>query len=695
MKKLPRFIYILCVCALVLSGCNARTYPGNITETEDTSIITPTTTPPRPTETTTAEPTTTTSKEPTPYELLLAGEALNSDNNVFQIPSDIAFDEHSYIAACFEWQNGFFLAVSDALFNSELSLYYMDFITHEIFAAATLPCENYGFSITSAPNDTIIISALSLYGTTGYIYIYDNALSLRSTYTMTESTYFDSHPVISEDGRYAYYCGENGLICYRLNLATGISEAIIYASAASTSMTASDIITIDDRDILVLTIYNEIDFETTYEYYDLHSLELIQTYNFQVNFDSCGEGYGGRLFDTVTRLIYLPDTTTDFVKEFYPEVSDEYYSCWFQPNNMLLTVTDIDTPGDKLYNHSRIRAYDLNTGLCQYETVVPLNPDTESSGYVYQLIYSEKYNAVFGIYTDYKFDYSFFVWDLNSAASRSGDTAVYTDKFYAPDEINHDGIAALKASANELSAKYGVNICIADDVRTDTGDYTVAQVLQTSLIRNALKVVEEALANYPKNFFRQLQSDTGVPLEINLAGTISPIDGYDSINTAIGLHNYNSGEQYVVLDINNTNLLETTIYHEIFHAIDWIIVFNSTLFDADWLALNPEDFEYDYGYISNKSNNDTTYLYYTEEGYFIDIYSKSFPNEDRARIIENAMSGNAYCFESEGLRNKLDYICRAIREVFDSSSWEEPTCWEAALLPVTEEGFNEALPKAS
>ena len=212
------------------------------------------------------------------------------------------------------------------------------------------------------------------------------------------------------------------------------------------------------------------------------------------------------------------------------------------------------------------------------------------------------------------------------------------------------------------------------------------------MIRNALIILDEALSDYPKDFFYQLQNEDGVPLEINLSGTISPVGGYDSISNAVGLHNYNSGMQYVILDINNLYLLETTIYHEIFHAIDCIITYNSILFDSDWNALNPKDFEYDYGYKSNEGNNDTTYLYYTEEGYFIDIYSKSYPNEDRARIFENAMSGSSYYFESEGLYRKLAYICRALREVFDSSTWEETTTWEAALLPMKEQ-YGETLPE--
>ena len=693
MRKLSNFIYILLVCALLATGCSARTYSDSTEPTQDPSTTDSTTTQSdyfeentdtqeSTTETTTEEPST---LPPTPYELLLEGTPLNEAGNVFKINSNINLGENPFIQTYFEWLDGVIFTIYDYTLG-EFHVIYMDPISMEIFAEISFPAQEYSTSISTGQNDTLIIANI----TNNSIDIYDRNFTLLNRFYPPESVTIFRFPVISSDGRYAYYSDEIGSVCYRMSLDTGISEAVLSFDTDKYSKSVSDIIRFGDREILILSVYDYITYESSDDYYDTDTFELIQNIPLQAQYEACGIGYGCQIYDLTSQLIYLPEPTKDSAKEFLPQNPDEYYAYWFIPDNRLLTFITVEDPEDILFNQSRIRVYDLATGKCTYETNVLFNTDSVDGGYISNIMYSPKYNAVMGIFRDV--EHTFFLWDLNNDSSRSSDETVYTTKYYASDEINTDGINAMKAIANELSIKHGVNICIADETRTDTGDYFAEQVFQPTLIRNALTILDEALSNYPKDFFYQLQNEDGVPLEINLSGTISPVDGYDSISNAIGLHNYNLGMQYVILDINNLYLLETTIYHEIFHAIDWIVTYNSFLFDNDWHSLNPKDFEYDYGYNSNENNNDTTYLYYTDEGYFIDIYSKSYPNEDRARIFENAMSGNSYYFESEGLYRKLSYICQALREVFDSSTWEETTTWEAALLPM-KDYYGETLPE--
>ena len=701
MRKLSNFIYILLVCALLATGCSARTYSDSTEPTQDSSTTDSTTTQSdnseentdtqeSTTETTTEEPTT---LPPTPYELLLEGTPLNEAGNVFKINANINLSEDSFIQTYFEWLDGVILTIYDYTLG-EFRVIYMDPISMEIFAEISFPAQEYSTSIYIGQNDTLIIANI----TNNSIDIYDRNFTLLNRFYPPESVTIFRFPVISSDGRYAYYSDEIGSTCYRMSLDTGISEAALSFDTDKYSKSVSDIIRFGDREILILSVYDYITYESSDDYYDTDTFELIQNIPWQVQYEACGSGYGCQIYDLTSQIIHLPEPTKDSAKEFFPQNPDEYYAYWFIPDNKLLTFITVDDPEDALFNQSCIRVYDLTTGKCAYETNVLFNTDSTeySGGYISNIMYSPKYNAIMGIFRG--MEHTFFLWDLNNDSSRSSDETIYTDKYYSSDEINTDGINAMKAIANELGIKYGVNIRIADETRTDTGDYFAEQVFQPTLIRNALTILDEALSNYPKDFFYQLQNEDDVPLEINLSGTISPVDGYDSISNAVGLHNYNLGNQYIILDINNQYLLETTIYHEIFHAIDWIVSYNSIWFDNDWNTLNPKDFEYDYGYNSNENNNDTTYLYYTDEGYFIDIYSKSYPNEDRARIMENAMAGNHYYFESEGLYRKLSYICKALREVFSVDTWGETTCWEAALLPMKEyygEQPSEAVPETN
>ena len=70
-----------------------------------------------------------------------------------------------------------------------------------------------------------------------------------------------------------------------------------------------------------------------------------------------------------------------------------------------------------------------------------------------------------------------------------------------------------------------------------------------------------------------------------------------------------------------------------------------------------------------------------EYGYFVDSYSTINPTEDRARVMEYAMSSyGAWTFEdAKGLTEKLDYYCRCIRQAFDTTGWPEIVRWEQYL----------------
>ena len=83
---------------------------------------------------------------------------------------------------------------------------------------------------------------------------------------------------------------------------------------------------------------------------------------------------------------------------------------------------------------------------------------------------------------------------------------------------------------------------------------------------------------------------------------------------------------------------------------------------------------YDESYLTD---NDVEHIY------FIDSYSKTYPTEDRARIIEYSMVPDAYTyeyFESSHLQEKLDYLCDCIRECWNSSGWVGKTQWEQFLI---------------
>lgn len=275
-----------------------------------------------------------------------------------------------------------------------------------------------------------------------------------------------------------------------------------------------------------------------------------------------------------------------------------------------------------------------------------------------------------------------FLWDLLDEGSVSDDTECYA---YSFDELaNGDDIEELRKRAGAVGEKYGVEIYIGDDIENCTksgNDYVCIE--NPIRIGQALKIIDEELALYPAGMLAQLDDEVGGILKIYLADDIYGTEEY-SLTASAGIQNTMYNDTFMVLDITDVYSLKRTIHHELYHAIENHIINEEVYFDLDeWMSLNPDDFDYDYDYSANEVNYDYSYVAGGDNGvYFIDIYAKSFPHEDRARIIEYAIMDEVDdmgIFENEHIRNKLSYICERIRLGFDTTGWPEVTLWEKPL----------------
>ena len=145
-------------------------------------------------------------------------------------------------------------------------------------------------------------------------------------------------------------------------------------------------------------------------------------------------------------------------------------------------------------------------------------------------------------------------------------------------------------------------------------------------------------------------------------------------------------EKYVMIfDLSRGQLMEQDLYHEFSHLIDKKLQYQAEqgktkkYSEEAWSALNPNGFEYTYNY------TDMPASYYNDghDDYFVDVYSRTFPTEDRARVLEYAMIGAEFCFDTyPKLVDKLQFYCDCIREGFDTTGWPEVTKWEEMLFLV-------------
>ena len=235
-----------------------------------------------------------------------------------------------------------------------------------------------------------------------------------------------------------------------------------------------------------------------------------------------------------------------------------------------------------------------------------------------------------------------------------------------------DSLQTLRRQADDLEEKYGIRILMENQTLALCGSYASAEA-DPGLISNALTVLDQALSLYPEGFLKQFQNGIREGgLRFCLTG---PIQGsLNPVGKAVKTGSYYD----LVLDITSERP-DRTVHHELWHAIEMKLSTDS--FDqTGWNAVNPKGFLY-YGHYDSGHEQLTqwTYAQSGDRCCFVDAYSQINPREDRARIMEAAMTGDsAAMLRSPVLQKKLQIMSQAIREHFDTKGWKTPY-WEQYL----------------
>lgn len=250
------------------------------------------------------------------------------------------------------------------------------------------------------------------------------------------------------------------------------------------------------------------------------------------------------------------------------------------------------------------------------------------------------------------------------------------------DDIVPKGISAasdLYQRAKEMSLRYNVDIRIADQCQLDYSHYSSYEVNDRASITHALDELETALSTYPEGFFRQLCYGDIRRIQIELVGGLAAKEG-SGVGDAAAFAQELSGYYLLVADVFTT--YSWSYYHEFTHILDNRLAWDTclradALFSEDaWAALQPEGFQYAMSY----TDMPDSVRKHVNSGYFMAEYSCTFPTEDRATMMEAAMTNATYEFQTKpGLRAKLEYYCRCIRDCLNTDGWPEMTAWETIL----------------
>lgn len=267
-----------------------------------------------------------------------------------------------------------------------------------------------------------------------------------------------------------------------------------------------------------------------------------------------------------------------------------------------------------------------------------------------------------------------YLWD--TSMTLTGDDTIYTDTYYTRESPDHQELAECALYAQQIGEKYGIEILIYKDAAAvQPWDYDLEYEHLPGVLNRELELLDEHLSNYPDGFLAALAGRYN-GLKICIVRSLTGSAESGSLDSADGIQFMENYTAYVALAAPMNT--EYALYHELCHLIDTVVLTESGAYDR-WEELNPSGFAYDYDYVANATRNSSAYLQDSSR-YFIDNYSMSYPKEDRARIMEYAMTeGNESYFQSPTMQAKLKLLCEGIREAFDLEKSPETFLWEQYL----------------
>ena len=323
-------------------------------------------------------------------------------------------------------------------------------------------------------------------------------------------------------------------------------------------------------------------------------------------------------------------------------------------NNALLHLQE----GERVTLHY----YDMNTGLRSGQLTLPAGWQPEGicgvGGYVW-------------------FCWEDVLYRWNPAQSPTEDQTLYTGPHYTRDHPDETGLAALEQRIAQLEQSWGIDILWREEPTSVVPweSYRFETEFVPKVYDLCLTELEQAISQFPQDFFTQAAQWTGSPLQLVLVRGIYGETEQGTLLSAPSIQYQLEGKAYLTLSLGGD--VDRAFYHGVSHLIETRILSTCTAY-YEWNTLNPAGFQYDNNYITNQNRQDEQYLQDADRS-FIDMYSMSFAIEDRARILEYAcLPGNEGYFTSPTMQEKLRRICSGIRQAFALT--EESYLWEQYLV---------------
>lgn len=326
------------------------------------------------------------------------------------------------------------------------------------------------------------------------------------------------------------------------------------------------------------------------------------------------------------------------------------------------------------YDETAVRFYNLRNGkflskVSFTSDVYGIHADLLDSGAVFLLKSTPSGTSVY-------------LYDLPTVSAEESGTPVET--LLCTEEELKEEVARI---AEETEEKTGVDLLYASEGNDfSMFDYVGAAELDLYTVYHSVNTVSDILSRYPDGMLRESYENTHKGLRIYLCGTLYGVSG-NSLSLAGGVTSESDGYILVALDVHNN--LSYDLPHELSHVFDRRIAYADSEEGSDWFAVwenaTPIENAYANTYDNYLENRRYTRLYEQNESdiWFVDEYARTFPTEDRARIMEYLFNpkadGLSDALQYENLKEKARLYCDILRACFPSCDTGETLYWEIHL----------------
>ncbi len=374
---------------------------------------------------------------------------------------------------------------------------------------------------------------------------------------------------------------------------------------------------------------------------------------------------------------FFYNETIDNITLFVQEENPEYYN--MPVDNEALLSVGFGFAVTQIYSDiNLLRFYDLRNNTLVSQAELPYD------GFVSSADFTDKGTVLISMqmYDTDEGGFYLYLYDLPSvSATNKGEPfeAIITTQEALWQKIHN--IAEKLEAETEIDILYG-----AEGNDFDNFSYMGKAEKDVFAVYSAMTTIQEVLSKYPKGMLKESYAETHKGLQLYLCGDILGM-GYNSLDSAGGLTTESEGYIVVVLDINNN--IKFDLPHELSHVFDrrieYVSTFSEESYMATWEGFTPVTNGYVYSYEDYTDNYKYTLDYESkpENVWFLTGYSRTYPTEDRAQIMEhlfnydNEFSSNI--LEYENLKSKAELYCRILRECFESCKTDEILQWEILL----------------